>query len=165
MGVDPRQPFAHSSPLTPVGWENRKTKMRKLMGWDKDSLMCKEKGKKKAKVITHDLPQSGQLQWPLSPPPPPKKNPFLSFYSRHVMEYLCWPGCARCAVVLSPSFLPTGEAEQEKECDAVYALLSNQQNCCVTNTLLVTPKTLDLHPRQALYVAKCSRKHKDQLIS
>lgn len=47
-------------------------------------------------------------------------------------------------IVLSPSFLPTGGAEQEKEGpDIVHVLLGNHQNCCVTSTLPVTPKTWD----------------------
>lgn len=37
--------------------------------------------------------------------------------------------------VFSPSFLPTAEAEQEKEGhDIVHTLLSNDQNCCIINT-------------------------------
>lgn len=71
--------------------------------------------------------------------------------------------------VLSPSFFPTAEAEQEKEGpDIVHTLLSNDQNSGVINTSSHTQnldavKEVTAIPAK-LYVAKCIWKHKGQLL-
>lgn len=91
-------------------------------------------------MTSHNLASS-------NPPPPPKKKPSLQllYQTLYVMEYPCWPVCARwagCALSKLSAHWRGREGKGEGP-DAVHALLSNHQNCCVTNTLPVTPKTWD----------------------
>lgn len=69
----------------------------------------------------------------------------LSFQTLYVMAYPCWPVSTRCAgcALSKLSAHWRGRAGKREGLDVVHTLLSNHQNCCVTNTIPVTPKIWD----------------------
>lgn len=121
----------------------------------------------------------GNNSWPPTigpvamPPSPTKKSPLFSFYSRHFMSWniLAGQSVLGVQVVLSPSFLPTGGAEPEERrpwCCARTAqqwpeLLCYQHSSSHTQNPGCSEGSY-LHPSQTPYIAKCTWKHKGQLL-
>lgn len=138
--------------------------MRKLMSWEKDRLICEGKRKKKAKVCAaNDLMTSHT--WACSNgfpyPPLPKTKEALS--SAFIPDIICHYINAGQSVpgvqaVLSPSFLPTGGAEQEKE-----KALTLCTHCSAITRTAVLPTLFQSHPKSGMLRRKLSPSQPDSV--